>query len=137
MAKQYRTYRFVNKDPVCDEIATLVDDAGLRGRQNTGKVATLATLAKATVDALLYGETRQPRNSTVMAIATSLGYERTWKRTTNKFELEEELKKAREFIRAQAKLKEKAAKRSKPKKRKPRAKVTKKGHLRLVASNAA
>jgi hypothetical protein len=136
MAKQFRTYRFTNKDPVCDEVASLVNEAGLRGRQHTGKIATLATLAKATVDALLYGATRQPRNSTVMAIATSLGYERRWQRTTNKFELEAELKKAREFIRAQAKLKEKAAK-SKSKKRKPRAKVTKGGHLRLVASKAA
>lgn len=130
MMKQFRTYRFTNKDPVCDEVATLVDDAGLRGRQHTGKIATLSTLAKSTVDGLLYGDTCHPRNSTVMAIATSLGFERTWKRTTNRFDLEAELKKAREFIRAQAKMREKA---KRPKK-KPR--KAKKSHLRLVSKAA-
>lgn len=144
MAKQYRTYRFTEKDPVCGEVMNLVDEAGLRGKKNTGKIAVLATLAKGTVDALLYGDTKRPRNSTVMAIATSLGYVRTWQRTTNKFDLEAELKDARQFIRDQAHVKEKV----KPKKkrarrisipskvrakRKARAKVTKKGHLRLVA----
>lgn len=116
--KIIRTYRYKDKDPVCDEIATLVDDAGLRGKQHTSKIATLATLAKGTVDALLYGETRLPRNSTVMAIATALGFERRWQRTANGWDLEAELKKAREFIRAQRKLREK----SKPRKRKRKAK---------------
>lgn len=127
--KRLRTYRFTHKDPVCDEIATLVDDVGLRGRQHVSKIATLATLSKATVDALLYGDTRLPRNSTIMAIATSLGYERTWKRTTNKLDIEAELDKARAFIKAQARLKEKA---------KPKSKRAKKGSKpRLVVSNAA
>lgn len=124
-----RTYRFIKKDPICDEIATLVDDAGLRGRHNTGKVATLATLAKQTVDNLLYGDTRSPQNRTIMSIATSLGYERTWKRTTNKFDVDAELVKARAFIKEQRKLmeqaKRKADKPARPKKKKP--------HLRLVA----
>lgn len=134
MAKLYRTYRFTEKDPVCDEVMNLVDEAGLRGKKNTGKIAILATLAKGTVDALLYGDTKRPRNSTVMAIATSLGYVRTWQRTTNKFDLEAELKDARQFIRDQAHVKEKAKPKAKKRsKKRTRAKVTKRGYLRLVA----
>lgn len=115
--KIIRSYRFKDKDPVCDEIATLVEDAGLKGKQHVDKIATLATLANGTVDALLYGETRLPRNSTIMAIATSLGFERRWQRTTNKWDLEAELAKAREFIKAQRRLAEKA-RAKKPRKRK-------------------
>lgn len=120
-----RTYRFIKKDPICDEIATLVDDAGLRGKHNTGKVAILATLAKATVDNLLYGDTRSPQNRTIMSIATALGYERSWKRTTNKFDVEAELAKARAYIKEQRKLIAEANKRAgkKPRKRKPALKL--------------
>lgn len=115
--KVLRTYRFKDKDPVCGEMMTLVDEAGLRGKKNVGKVATLAALSHGCVDALLYGETRKPQNATIMAIATSLGYERRWQRTTNKWELEAELKKARAFIAAQARLRAKVLGKKKPKKK--------------------
>lgn len=137
--KIIRTYSFKDKDPVCDEIATLVDDAGLRGKKNVAKIALLATLATGTVDALLYGETKKPRNSTIMAIATSLGYERTWKRAGNKWSLEEELAKAKEFIKAQNKLRKKMQDDAPKKKRKPRKPPLRarrrkgKPYLRLVA----
>lgn len=123
-----RTYRFTEKDPVCGEVMSLVDQAGLKGKQHVGKIAILATLAKGTVDALLYGPTKRPHNATVMSIATSLGFERTWQRTTNKFDLEAELERARAYIRAQRKLIEKA-----PKKKAKKRKTQRKGHLRLVA----
>jgi transcriptional regulator with XRE-family HTH domain len=96
--KVIRTYNWVDKDPVCDEMMMLVKDAGLQGPKHTGKIAILATLSKSTVDNLLYGKTRKPQNNTIMAIATSLGYERTWKRTSSKWDLEQELEEARAFV---------------------------------------
>lgn len=124
-----RTYSFVDKDPVCDELANMVDAVGLRGQKHTGKIATLATKAKATVDGILYGDTKKPRNDTVMSIATALGFERRWHAVQGKWNLEEELTRARAFIKAQRKLMEKAKK--KPKRVRKTAK--KKPHLRLVA----
>jgi hypothetical protein len=123
-----RTYSFVNKDPVCDELASLVDAVGLRGPKNTGKIAILATCAKATVDGILYGDTKTPRNATVMGIATGLGYERRWVASQGKWNLEQELELARAFIKAQRKLMEKHKKTPRKKR------AAKKPHLRLVKS---
>jgi hypothetical protein len=129
--KVIRTYRFLDKDPVCDELRTLVQDAGLYSKDKLGVVAILATLSKATLHNLFFGGTRNPQNRTVMAIATSLGYERRFQRTSNRWDYEEELAKAREFIKQQAKLRAKHA----PKKKKRKAKRPKKQrpNLRLVA----
>ena len=60
-----RTYRFTEKDPVCGEIMNMVEQRGLRGKQHTGKIAILATKAKATIDGILYGDTKRPQNATV------------------------------------------------------------------------
>jgi hypothetical protein len=124
-----RTYNFTDKDPVCGELANLVDAAGLRGKKHIGKVATLATLAHGTVDGILYGDTKKPQNATVMAIATSLGFERRWVTSESKaWNLEDELAKARKFIKHQRELMAKA------KKTAPRKRAAKKQHLKLVAS---
>lgn len=123
-----RTYRFTEKDPVCGEVMLMVDQAGLRGKQHVGKIALLATKAHGTIEGILYGDTKRPQNATIMSIATALGFVRTWQRTTNKFDLEAELERARVYIRAQRKLLDKAPKKKTAKKRKAR-----KSHLRLVA----
>lgn len=94
-----RTYRFTEKDPVCGECMTMVDQAGLRGKKNVQKIALLSTLAYGTVDGILYGDTKRPHNATVMSIATALGFERVWQRTANKFDVEAELSEARDYIR--------------------------------------
>ncbi len=69
-----RTYRFTDKDPVCDELKTVVQDMGLF--KNLAHVADLANLHKSTVSNLFHGKTRKPQNATCMAILTSLGYKR-------------------------------------------------------------
>jgi hypothetical protein len=96
-----RTYRFTEKDPVCGEIMNMVDEAGLKGKQHIGTIATLATKAHGTIEGILYGDTKRPQNATIMSIATALGFERTWKRTTNKFDVEAELEAAKKYIRAE------------------------------------
>lgn len=124
-----RTYNFRDKDPVCDELANLVDAAGLRGRKNIGKVATLASLAHGTVDGILYGETKKPRHDTVMSIGTAMGFERKWVASDAKsWNLEEQLELAKAW---RKKERERMAKENEGK---PKRKPAKKRTLKLVAS---
>lgn len=112
-----RTYRFGEKDPVCGEIMSMVDQVGLRGKQHIGKIAILATKAHGTIEGILYGDTRRPQNATIMSIATALGFERTWSRANGKFDIETELKAAKEYIRAERKRMERNGKKTVRKKR--------------------
>jgi hypothetical protein len=114
--KILRTYRFIDKDPVIDELRTLVQDEGLYGR--LGVVAELANLAPSTLHNLFHGETRQPRNSTVMGIATSLGYLRTWAKATKLNDIEDELKLARAWNKRERKRQELEREKEKPRKKK-------------------
>lgn len=124
-----RTYRFTEKDPVCGEIMSMVDQVGLRGKQHIGKIAILATKAHGTIEALLYGDTKRPQNATIMSIATALGFERTWTRDARtKFDVDAELLAAREYIKAERK---RMAKDKSPRKKAGAKK--KKANLRLVA----
>jgi hypothetical protein len=86
--KILRTYRFLDKDPVIDELRTLIQDEGLFSRLDL--VSELANLAPATLQALFHGQTRRPQNATVMAIATALGYQRSWTKE-RKLNAEEEV----------------------------------------------
>jgi hypothetical protein len=83
-----RTYRFIDKDPVCDECRTIINDEGLSKRLSI--VATLANLHPSTVKNMLHGATKKPQNATVMAILTSLGYTRKIVKE-RKLNIEEEL----------------------------------------------
>jgi hypothetical protein len=83
-----RTYRFVDKDPVIDELRTLVNDEGLSKKLSI--VATLANLHPSTVKNMFHGATKKPQNATVMGIVTSLGYERQWVKK-RKLNVEEEV----------------------------------------------
>jgi hypothetical protein len=86
--KVLRTYRFIDKDPVVDELRTIVQDEGMDHRYND--LAELAGLAHSTIHNLFWGGTKRPQNATVMAIVTSLGYERKFVRA-RKLNVDEEL----------------------------------------------
>lgn len=68
----YRSYRFVDKDPVIDAIRTVVQDVGLKH----GTVAVLAGVAPTTLQNWFVGSTRRPNNATVTAVSAALGYVR-------------------------------------------------------------
>jgi hypothetical protein len=128
-----RTYNFIDKDPCCGELMDLVDRVGLRGPKNVGKVATLAGVAYGTADGILYGDTKKPRNDTVMKIGTALGFSREWVQSDKKWELMSELEKAREWNKSEReRMKKEREKTATKKKRK--AKARKKPNLRLVKS---
>ena len=88
--KIFRTYRFIDKDPVIDELRTLLQDEGLFDQ--LAKVAVLANLSYSTVYSLFHGETRRPHNSTASSIGTCAGYERGWKKVRRNINWDEELK---------------------------------------------
>lgn len=75
----YRTYRFIDKDPVIDEMRTLIQDEGLMKKLTI--VHQLSGVATATLDNWFNGETVSPQNRTVSAVATSLGYKRQWSKS--------------------------------------------------------
>ena len=70
--KVYRTYEFQDKDPVIAEIRGMIEKEKLL--KKPGIVHELSGVSRATIHNWFYGETRCPRYSTVMAIASSLGY---------------------------------------------------------------
>jgi hypothetical protein len=75
----YRTYRFIDKDPVIDETRTIVQDVGLMTRLQV--VADLSGVGVGTLRNWFTGGTRKPQNATVMAVVTALGYERKFVRS--------------------------------------------------------
>lgn len=68
----YRTYRFIDKDPIIDAVRTVVQDEHLKNNA----VHQISGVATATLDNWFEGATKKPQNSTVCAVTTSLGYVR-------------------------------------------------------------
>ena len=68
----YRSYRFIDKDPIVDAVRTVVQDTKLKQAQ----VAQLSGVAGTTLHNWFDGPTRRPNNATVTAVTASLGYVR-------------------------------------------------------------
>lgn len=70
--KIYRTYRWIDKDPMIDALRTIAKDEGVNahmGHQISG-------LAAATISKWFDGETKRPQNATATAFSAALGYVR-------------------------------------------------------------
>ena len=67
---QRQEYRWIDKDPVCDVLRTII--------QNDGRMPTViareARLAEHTVLRILYGQTMKPRSTTVALLFMACGY---------------------------------------------------------------
>jgi transcriptional regulator with XRE-family HTH domain len=72
----YRSYNFVNKDPVIDKVRTIVQDEGLAHSD----IAKLSGVGASTLNNWFEGETRKPQYATIAAVVTALGYEAVFKR---------------------------------------------------------
>lgn len=115
--KVYRTYRFIDKDPVIDEIRTLVQDQGLMKKLEI--VHQLSGVSTSTLDNWFNGETKSPQNRTICAVTSALGYKRAWQKERS-IDLEKELKIAKQWADRQERIKEEANKRTRrPAKRHP------------------
>jgi hypothetical protein len=74
----YDTYRFIDKDPVIDEMRTAWRDSGMK----VSTVARIANMASATPTSWFGGKTKRPQNASICAFMGALGFERRWVRTT-------------------------------------------------------
>lgn len=106
--KMYRTYRFRDKDPVIDEIRTLVQHEGLMTK--LGIVHELSGVSTSTLENWFNGATISPQNRTICAVTSALGYARTWEKTKD-IDVAKELKIAKAWNARQEKVREEAERR--------------------------
>lgn len=74
--RTYRTYRFIDKDPVIDKLRTIINDEGLSKKKNN--VATMAGVTPSTLTNWFEGDTKRPQHASIAAVASALGYEVTF-----------------------------------------------------------
>jgi len=69
----YRTYRWIDKDPIIDAVRTVVKS---EEKLKNSIVHQISGVATATLDNWFDGSTRKPQNSTITAVTSALGYVR-------------------------------------------------------------
>lgn len=65
----YKSYNFVDKDPIIDAVRTAVSDSGLKYQQIKEK----SGVSTATLSGWLKGKTKRPQFCTVAAVARACG----------------------------------------------------------------
>ena len=70
--RTYRTYRYIDKNPVIDRVRTIVQDEGLYKKLKI--VHEISGVATSTLDNWFHGDTKNPQHGTVAAVVTSLGW---------------------------------------------------------------
>jgi hypothetical protein len=68
----YKSYNFVDKDPIIDEIRTVYQDSGV----NYKWIEDNSGVSSATLAAWFNGKTKKPQSATVEAVLRALGYKR-------------------------------------------------------------
>jgi hypothetical protein len=66
----YKSYSFLDKDPIIDEIRTVIKDSGVSHKWIEEESGVTAV----TLRAWFYGTTKKPQAATINAVARSLGY---------------------------------------------------------------
>jgi hypothetical protein len=72
----YRTYNYIDKNPVIYKVKTLLQDEGLM--KDLKIVHEISGVGSATLDNWFNGDTKNPQHATIAAVITSLGYEETF-----------------------------------------------------------
>lgn len=67
----YKTYSFKDKDPVVDELRTIVQDS----KASYTKIHEMSGVSTTTLYNWFDGPTKRPQYATVMAVARALGYD--------------------------------------------------------------
>lgn len=68
----YKSYNFVDKDPIIDEIRTIFNASGV----NYKWIQENANVSPSTLTAWFMGSTKRPQSATVEAVLRALGYQR-------------------------------------------------------------
>jgi hypothetical protein len=130
-----REYRFMDKDPIKDEMQTALSDVGFKSKKEMEHLAILANVSKQTVTNLFWGDTKRPQNATVEGLLRAAGLERQIVQVRKIKDIDAELEIARAFNKKEAERVARAnAKAGSGKKRRP-SKRPKRGrpNLRVVA----
>jgi hypothetical protein len=69
--KSYKTYRFINKDPIIDKLRTLKLDTGMSAMD----IERASGLKSGTQNNWFKGGTRRPQHASVAAFVGACGYE--------------------------------------------------------------
>jgi transcriptional regulator with XRE-family HTH domain len=72
----YRSYSFVDKDPVIDKLRTIVQREGFIGGGGFRKLSRLSGVSQASIYNWFNGATRRPQNASIEAVARAMGYRR-------------------------------------------------------------
>lgn len=96
----YRTYSFIDKNPVIDRIRTILQDEGLFEKLSTA--ARISGISVQTLHKWFHGDTRSPQHATVMALITSVGYKEEFVKA-RAIDTDAELKKAAAWLAKQPK----------------------------------
>jgi DNA-binding phage protein len=67
----YRSYSFLTKDPIIDQVRTIVQDEG----ETYVKIHEMSGVATTTLYNWFNGETRRPQFASIMAVVRALGYD--------------------------------------------------------------
>jgi hypothetical protein len=98
----YRTYNYIDKNPVIDKVRTLIQDEGLI--KKLGVVHEISGVSTSTLDNWFNGTTRSPQHATIAAVITSLGYREEFV-PDHKIDLDKEREVAAAWLEKQEKLK--------------------------------
>jgi hypothetical protein len=84
--RRYDAYRFRGKEPVIDEVRTLVQNANGGERKITQKqLRAIENAGGPTVGCMtawFFGKTQRPQSASIEAAGRALGYKRKWVRMT-------------------------------------------------------
>ena len=72
----YRSYNFVDKDPVIDELRTVIQREGFMKKGGLSKLSTLSGVSYSCYENWFFGETKRPQNASIEATARAMGYRR-------------------------------------------------------------
>ena len=72
----YRSYNFVDKDPVIDELRTVVQREGFMKKGGLRRLSILSDVSETAMHNWFFGQTRRPQNASLEAAARAMGYRR-------------------------------------------------------------
>ena len=67
----YKTYRFIDKDPIIDQVRTAIKDA----KVSHAYIADKSGVTQTTLRNWFTGHTRRPQAATIRAVLRSIGYD--------------------------------------------------------------
>lgn len=98
--KVFRTYSYIDKNPVIDKVRTIMQDEGLY--ENLTVAAEISNVGRATMVSWFHGSTRNPQHHTIAAVVSSMGYEEAFVKKKS-IDIERERKVAADWLAKQPK----------------------------------